>query len=300
MRVKWLLLFLALSFPCSKTYGLECPKPPEQLSKDWDVQVEGAIARIGPVKGGELKSKTKKVTQDLLSRLPGADRLYLEQMMLSTYCSALRDDKTISEGEKAKRLRDYYETIRKSLSKDTDQQSRSAYRKTTKVSQKLKSSTDKTSPHLDRQIARFGVTLGWQLARYEFIYGSELPEAKALSSSIEQEIDDLLVRDGFPYTVKNVDAQEIMHKVNQYYSTTNIQKHAAILLGIAAMRASLVGASQNNSNNEEMKRLALSAMAEIDTSVINTKNKEKLSKDILETQPKDIASVLDLFYKINP
>lgn len=95
--------------------ALECPSAPEQVSKDWDVEVSAAVARIGPVKGGEFNTKTKKVTQDLLGKLPDAGRIYLEQMMFSAYCSALRDDRTRSEAEKEQRLRVYIAEVRKTI-----------------------------------------------------------------------------------------------------------------------------------------------------------------------------------------
>ncbi len=91
---------------------LECPKAPEQVSKDVEREVNASVAKIGSVTGGELKAKTRKITQDLLGKLPDAGRIYLEQMMFAAYCSALRDDKTISETEKARRLKEYIHEVR--------------------------------------------------------------------------------------------------------------------------------------------------------------------------------------------
>lgn len=102
-------------FNISVTSALECPKQPEQSKKDWDTEVALAIAKIGPAKGADLKIKSKKTTQDLLGKLPKADRVYLEQMMYTSYCSALRDDKTLTESEKAKRLKIYNAEVRKTF-----------------------------------------------------------------------------------------------------------------------------------------------------------------------------------------
>src|ERR1035437_8919593 len=93
------------TFNC--VYALECPKAPEQIKKDWEVEVNAAVLRIGPVKGAELKTKTKKAAEDLLGKLPDAGKVYLEQMMFSAYCTALRDDKTVNESEKARLLKEY-------------------------------------------------------------------------------------------------------------------------------------------------------------------------------------------------
>jgi len=50
-----------------------------------------------------------------MGKLPQADKVYLEQMMYASYCSALRDDKTISESEKANRIRTYNIEVRRTL-----------------------------------------------------------------------------------------------------------------------------------------------------------------------------------------
>ena len=50
-----------------------------------------------------------------LGKLPGADRVYLEQMMFSAYCTALRDDKSMPEGEKARQVLDYRRELQGAL-----------------------------------------------------------------------------------------------------------------------------------------------------------------------------------------
>jgi hypothetical protein len=92
--------------------AVNCPEPPKQATKDVQLDVEAAVGRIGPVKGGELVTKTRIITQDLLGKLPDASKLYLEQMLFSAYCSALRDDRSLSEGEKAIRLQAYAREVR--------------------------------------------------------------------------------------------------------------------------------------------------------------------------------------------
>ena len=79
--------FLLLS--SASAFALDCPKAPQQLSKDSEVKVRASVLKIGPVKGGDLQTEAKKVTQDLLSKLPNADKVYLEQMMFAAYCSPL-------------------------------------------------------------------------------------------------------------------------------------------------------------------------------------------------------------------
>jgi hypothetical protein len=50
-----------------------------------------------------------------MGKLPGANKLYLEQIMFSAYCSALRGDKTIPESAKARQILEYGRELRKTL-----------------------------------------------------------------------------------------------------------------------------------------------------------------------------------------
>lgn len=88
---------------------------PVQVRTESQVEVNAAIARIKRVQVGELQTAVKTVTKDLLGKLPQADRVYLEQMMLATYCSAVRDDKSLSESHKAKKIDAYTREVRKNL-----------------------------------------------------------------------------------------------------------------------------------------------------------------------------------------
>ena len=114
----------------------------------------------------------------------------------------------------------------------------------------------------NRASLRFGVSLGWQLGRFEFIYGSEFDEAKLAVQGIEDEIDILLQSDGYGSIPKYKSFQELSRKILTYYSVQALEKHAAILLGIAGLRIRLAGASKNQKHNLEMEKLALSAIME--------------------------------------
>jgi hypothetical protein len=137
---------------------------------------------------------------------------------------------------------------------------------------------------IDRQVLRFGISLGWQFGRYAFVYGSPFPEVQAAQLPIEAEISRALSRDGFQDSTMGMDYQQLMGSVLSYYSATSRGKHAAILIGISAMRASLVGVSKNEQHNGEMERLGFSAIAEIDPIIVS--DKEGLYKAILKRKPK--------------
>ena len=65
-------------------FDMECPPIPDQSHQYWDVTIKTAVVRIGPVKGAELENRTRTITADVISKLPQADRVYLEQMMYTT------------------------------------------------------------------------------------------------------------------------------------------------------------------------------------------------------------------------
>jgi hypothetical protein len=51
-----------LMLSLSPVFAIECPKFPEQAKKDWEVKVSAEVAKIGHLKGAELKATTKNVT----------------------------------------------------------------------------------------------------------------------------------------------------------------------------------------------------------------------------------------------
>ena len=117
-RLVWLVasLFSTLC-PVPASFAMECPAPPVQSRKDWDTEVKAEVGRIGFVRGAQLETRVKSATQDLMGKLPGADRVYLEQMMFSAYCTALRDDPNISGTDKSKQILEYRRALSTALKK---------------------------------------------------------------------------------------------------------------------------------------------------------------------------------------
>lgn len=149
-----------------------------------------------------------------------------------------------------------------------------------------------TSTTIDQATARFGVTLGWQLARYEFIYDSPIPEARNASLAAKRDIEMMLRQDNFPYKVDGLDSQQLISTILLHYGSSNPVKHSTILLGIAAMRASLIASSSNQENNKQLRQLAHSAIQDIDSSIIQ--RKQELFTQILATKPTNVTAVLEL------
>jgi len=117
------MLFAFVGLASSRTaIALQCPAFPEQITKNVQGEVDATVGRIGPVSGGELKTRAQSATQDLLGRLPEGGRIYLEQMMFASYCSVLKDDRSLSDTEKGQKLLDYSQEVRGVLKANPEQQ----------------------------------------------------------------------------------------------------------------------------------------------------------------------------------
>lgn len=117
-RGRLLVIVLAVVCGAPPALAMDCPTPPVQSRKDWDTEVKAEVGRIGIVRGAQLETRVRTATQDLMGKLPGADRLYLEQMMFSAYCTALRDDPTLPGAEKSRQILDYRRALNAALKAD--------------------------------------------------------------------------------------------------------------------------------------------------------------------------------------
>ena len=88
--------------------------------------------------------------------------------------------------------------------------------------------SSKTSDTIDQATSRFGVTLGWQLARYEFIYDSPIPEARNAKPAAKRDIEMMLRQDKFPYDVDSLDYQQIVSTILIHYGSSNPEKHSTV------------------------------------------------------------------------
>jgi ankyrin repeat protein len=95
--------------------ALQCPAMPQQASRDAEVEVRVGVRMLGDAKGAELQTRTRQLTTELMSRLPHADQVYLEQMLFASYCSALRDNPALGESEREARIGAYAREMRAAL-----------------------------------------------------------------------------------------------------------------------------------------------------------------------------------------
>ncbi len=139
---------------------------------------------------------------------------------------------------------------------------------------------------------RSGITHGWQLGRLEFIGGSNLQEARSVEKESREAITLLLAEDGFKDSLTELDCKGMINKILTRYSATDIQKHAAVLNGIGAMRASLIGASSDQIHNQEMETLSRSTFLEINEATLPAK--ELLVEEIVMKKPSKIVELVEI------
>ncbi len=158
-----------------------------------------------------------------------------------------------------------------------------------------KTSDKKGNNGLPRDDARFGTMLGWQLARYEFAYDSPFAEAKAAAPSMKRDIAQLLKSDNAA-GLFNDDFHVMTENVLAHYLVVKPTKRDAILIGIGALRSSLVGASKNPESNREIAQVAFSAIQDVDSSVIS--DKAAFFQKLQKTHPRNASELMDFLTSI--
>ncbi len=109
---RWCICLLVMALMPKGATALECPEMPRQVSQEWELAVQAQTARIGNVAGPALQTRARRAAADLLSKLPDADRVYLEQMMFASYCSAVRDNPQLTEAAREARVKAYAVMLR--------------------------------------------------------------------------------------------------------------------------------------------------------------------------------------------
>lgn len=145
----------------------------------------------------------------------------------------------------------------------------------------------------DRGLLRSALTLGWELARYELIDESAFPEAEAAAQESREEINEIIEREGLVRSTPDTRAKPLMRRIIRTYSAVSPERHAAVLIGISAMRVTLVGASRNEQHNDEMLELARSAVADIDPALLPTSQRQAFFDALLKARPATIVQLLE-------
>jgi hypothetical protein len=105
--------FVSLLMPPS--FALECVPAPESAGRKLKLEISAALGRLGPLRAADGSVKVEKTANELVSKLNNPDLAIAEGVMFAAYCSALRDDRTISELEKSKYIADYAVAVREAI-----------------------------------------------------------------------------------------------------------------------------------------------------------------------------------------
>jgi hypothetical protein len=91
-----------------------CPPMPDkitQVNRDVRSEVDADIGSLGKLKTGHVGVKTDVVAKNLFEKYPNTDRVVVVEMMAATYCSMIRDSKTLKESEKLSLWSEFSERI---------------------------------------------------------------------------------------------------------------------------------------------------------------------------------------------
>ena len=106
--------WLILSVGISAAQDLPCPAMPDkitQVNRDVRSDVNASVGSLGKLKAGEVGVKTDVVAKNLFDKYPNTDRIIVVQMMAATYCSLLRDSKTVRDSEKLRLWAEFSERV---------------------------------------------------------------------------------------------------------------------------------------------------------------------------------------------
>lgn len=92
--------------------AIECTSPPSTALRDYKAEFDVAVVQVLALRGPSAKVAVQSQAKNLLDKIPNADKALVELTYLFTLCTALRDDKTMPEREKARQISDYTKAVR--------------------------------------------------------------------------------------------------------------------------------------------------------------------------------------------
>lgn len=109
------LLFVALltTFHTNGIAAISCPPMPAavtDVNRDIKSDISASVGKLGPVKAGEIGTKTEVIAKNLFEKYPNIDKLLALQTMAATYCSMLASS-SISDSEKITRWEKFQERV---------------------------------------------------------------------------------------------------------------------------------------------------------------------------------------------
>jgi hypothetical protein len=139
---------------------------------------------------------------------------------------------------------------------------------------------------ITREELRWGLELGMQLATSETLHGFLGEVSDAI---LKVRVEKFIEHDGVDLTL-NGDADAWINSIAWHYSKTSYGKHAAIMFGLAAVRARIASNDEDETSKSEKQELALQALSIIDPAALS--NKDDLLERFLARNPNNVADLM--------
>jgi hypothetical protein len=110
----WAVLALPIFGMGRSSAQIVCPEMPDkitQVNHDVHSDVKAEVGSLGKLKAGQLGVQTDVVAKNLFNTYPDIDRLVIAEMMAATYCTMIRDDKTLKDTEKRRLWSEFSERV---------------------------------------------------------------------------------------------------------------------------------------------------------------------------------------------
>lgn len=98
------VIFAAIFALAMPAQAYDCPQPLRQLSTDKSSDVHSSVDALGGLNTATFAKKSDRVTQDLFSKYPQADKVALANAMISLFCQVILPSTTMSDAEKLDQL----------------------------------------------------------------------------------------------------------------------------------------------------------------------------------------------------
>ncbi len=117
---------------------------------------------------------------------------------------------------------------------------------------------------------KFGIELGYKLARLESIWGTSFGFAKKAFETAKNEINTTILVDKL--IADNTDYQSYSSSIMRHYKKIDCEKYYSIIIGLVIQKSQLIGVLPNKVRNDEITASAKKYLEEIPSNVIDDKN----------------------------
>lgn len=144
---------------------------------------------------------------------------------------------------------------------------------------------------IPREKLRLGLRLGFELILWQFLQSRNTPPANAEIARIKDDITFHLNQDGLSV---GIDSKNLLEDIAAKYHVADVEKHAALVLGLCVMTLNIAMKSEDSQVRAELIEAAYSPLKDIEADVVF--KKDALFKVLLAASPiqeQDAADVIE-------